>query len=478
MKVCVLQPDYSSSGVDYRHYDPLRDISALLPQHTVDHVALNKVTTYRQLKDLSHRGYDIFVNLCEGYLEWDVPSVDVVHSLDLLNLPYTGPPAHLYHVPKPLMKYVAHAAGVRTPAHGLVRDLEGAHAVAARLTFPLFVKPSHAGDSLGVDDHSLVHNESELLTKVRQTLEEYDELLVEEFVDGREFTVLVLAGSPDGGPCRCFTPVEYVFPPGPRFKTYALKTSDPHPDANIAVLDPALRGRLHDAARTVFTAFGGVGYARMDFRMAADGTLFFLELNFTCSVFYPAGYEGSADHILRFDAVGPSGFAELIIAEGIARHQWRQPPYRMQGNGVSGYGIFATRALAAGDLVFRGEGRAHRIITRRHVEAHWTGDDRVAFARYAVPLSGEVYALWDEDPLAWAPENHSCDPNTAYAGLNIVARRHIAVGEELTLDYGTMANEQSEPFNCTCGAPSCRGVVRGLPGNSVTAREAAAGISR
>jgi hypothetical protein len=42
MKVCVLQPDYSTSGVDYRHYDPPRDLSALLPGHTVDHVALRR----------------------------------------------------------------------------------------------------------------------------------------------------------------------------------------------------------------------------------------------------------------------------------------------------------------------------------------------------------------------------------------------------------------------------------------------------
>jgi D-alanine-D-alanine ligase len=84
-----------------------------------------------------------------------------------------------------------------------------------------------------------------------------------------------------------------------------------------------------------------------------------------------------------------------------------------------------------------------------------------------------VYALWDADPSGWAPQNHSCDPNTVYQGLEVIARRPIAAGEELTLDYATMLNEQSEPFDCHCGAPTCRGVVRGTPGNSVTARAAA-----
>src|SRR5690606_22048735 len=84
MRICVLQPDYSTAAVDYANYDPPRDLSALMPGHVVDHVALNKLTTYRQLKELSRKGYDIFVNLCEGYLEWDVPSIDVIHALDAL----------------------------------------------------------------------------------------------------------------------------------------------------------------------------------------------------------------------------------------------------------------------------------------------------------------------------------------------------------------------------------------------------------
>ncbi|NJO24968.1 MAG: hypothetical protein HC867_02995 [Bacteroidia bacterium] len=91
MKICVLQPDYSTSQVDYQYYDPRRDLSSLLPDAVIDHAALNKLTTYKQLKELSKKGYDVFVNLCEGYLEWEIPSIDVIHTLELLNLPFTGP---------------------------------------------------------------------------------------------------------------------------------------------------------------------------------------------------------------------------------------------------------------------------------------------------------------------------------------------------------------------------------------------------
>ena len=145
----------------------------------------------------------------------------------------------------------------------------------------------------------------------------------------------------------------------------------------------------------------------------------------------------------------------------------------MRGNAISGYGIFATTDLAAGDVVFRGEGRAQRIVTARHVQTTWNADDRLMFRRYGYPLSDELVALWDDDPTAWAPQNHSCEPNTECVGLDVVAIRAIAIGEELTLDYAEFMNEEGEPFACTCGAPSCRGRVSGTSGNSVTARESA-----
>ncbi len=173
MKICVLQPDYSTTNVDYKNYDPPRNLSALLPGHDVDHVFLNKLTTYSQLKDLSKKGYDVLVNLCEGYLEWEVPSIDVINTLDLLNLPYTGPNATLYDPPKPLMKYVAYCAGVKTPASVEVQSIDDVEEIVEKLTFPLFVKPAKAGDSLGIDELSKVNNEKELRAKLSAVLKEY-----------------------------------------------------------------------------------------------------------------------------------------------------------------------------------------------------------------------------------------------------------------------------------------------------------------
>ena len=457
LKVCVLQPDYSTSNVDYQYYDPPRDLSSLIPDAQVDHVLINKLTTYKQLLSLKEKQYDIYVNLCEGYLEWEVPSIDVIHTLDLLNLPYTGPTANLYDPPKELMKYVAYCEGVKTPSYHLVRSLDDIQGISA--TFPLFVKPSKAGDSLGIDQSSLIHNKEELLTKVDTLLKEYPELLVEEYIDGREFTVLV-AAKPEGKGCVSFKPVEYIFPEGFRFKTYSLKTSELHPGANIPCDNIDIENELRKAAEKIFNCFSGKGYARLDFRMNAKGEIFFLEINFTCSVFYTEGLEGSADFILNYDGIGKSGFLKHIIAEGIARHKRKQKAYAMKGNSIAGYGIYATRLIKEGEIIYRGEERAHRIVTKKHVEQHWNEEEEMNFKRYAYPISDTVFAIWDEEPGDWAPQNHSCDPNTRFDGLNTIAIKDIHIGEELTFDYATFLDKEMEPFQCQCGSSNCRGLIK------------------
>jgi len=209
----------------------------------------------------------------------------------------------------------------------------------------------------------------------------------------------------------------------------------------------------------------------MDFRMDEKGELYFLEINFTCSVFYTGGYEGSADYILRAGERGSAGFLLQIIEEGIARHARKQKKYRMKGNAISGYGIYASRFIECGEIIFTGEEKPHRLITRNFMEQHWSERDKKLFSQYALPISPEVYIIWDEDPTVWAPQNHSCRPNTIYDGLNVIALRHIEAGEELTLDYSHLLDEHAEPFDCNCGTPQCKKKIRGTAENSFTSKE-------
>ncbi|HUZ60423.1 MAG TPA: SET domain-containing protein-lysine N-methyltransferase [Hanamia sp.] len=461
IKVCVLQPDYSTSDVDYKNYDPPRYLATLLPECETDHVFLNKLSVYRQLRELKKKKYDVFVNLCEGYLDWSVPSIDVIHCLELLNLPYTGPNAVLYDPSKELMKYVAFCCGVNTPAYIKVTEENANENITSKLKFPLFIKPAKAGDSLGIDDDSLVNNETKLFERIHFLLKEYDEILVEEYIAGREFTVLVAAnaGSND---CTVYTPLEFVFPEGKKFKTYSLKTSELHKECNIACKDEYLSKQLKLAASKIFKEFNGVGYARMDFRVNDKMEIFFLEINFTCSVFYEDGYEGSADYVLMHEPGGKRAFLEHIIAEGIYRHQKKQKKYFLKGNAISGYGIYANKNISKDEIIFQNEGKPHRLITKKYVDKNWNAEEINVFRKYAWPVGNDVYVLWDEDPTGWAPQNHSCEPNTEYVGLNVIAYKNIKKGEELTLDYTTFLNDEMESFICNCGAPNCKKIIQGV----------------
>src|SRR5581483_9535957 len=125
------------------------------------------------------------------------------------------------------------------------------------------------------------------------------------------------------------------------------------------------------------------------------------------------------------------GFLRHIVNDGVARHRRRRKLYQRRGNAIAGFGIYAVRDIEPGEILFRGEERPHRLATWSHVQREWPLAQLDVFRRYALPTGGDVRILWDEDPAAWAPQNHSCDPNTAYRGLDLIAVRGIRAGEEL-----------------------------------------------
>lgn len=325
MSVCVLQPSYEGSDLLREHatLDPPRDLSRLVPEWQFTNLFLHKPTIAAQLREASRLDYDVYVNLCEGHLNWDVPSIDVIHALDSLALPYTGPPADLYEPRKENLKLTAGLADVASPPSVLARTMDDVTMAARQLMFPLFVKPNEGGDSWGIDDQSLCRDAAALAAKSAALLAGYDAVLIEQFLPGREFSVLVAADPATPDRPLAFRPIEFRFPAGERFKTYDLKNAQYHPELNVGVAEPDLEAELMDAARRVFMAFAGRGYCRMDFRLDAAGVPNVIDANFTCSVFYAEGFYGTADYILQHDGFGTANFLRHIVKEGIARHATR-----------------------------------------------------------------------------------------------------------------------------------------------------------
>ena len=239
---------------------------------------------------LTKRRPDLIFNCCEALAGNAAQEMNVAALFELLELPYTGSSAFTLGLllNKPMAKAVLAANGIRTPAYVVVET--GQDVSASRgLTFPLIVKPVAEDASVGIDDGSVVNDESALAERVRFVCREFGQpALVEEFISGREFNVSLLATSP----CE-FTPLaicEIVFdmlPAGrPRILGYDAKWNPAsafnHAKATRcpAQIDAEIADRIRQMSLDVARVVGLRDYGRVDLRLReSDQALFVLEVN-------------------------------------------------------------------------------------------------------------------------------------------------------------------------------------------------------
>ncbi len=438
------------------------DPSPWLPEHVCEYHLLQKATAARDVRDLVKRGrFDVFINLCDGAWDEDRAGIEVVQALERLGVAFTGANSAFFEPSRAAMKLVCHQSGVATPNFMFAPDLASAALAADTLRFPLIVKHPNSYASVGMTRDSRVGDRDQLLTQAARLIDEFGGVLIEEFIAGREFTVLIAENHEDPRRPIAFVPSELRFPPGETFKHHDLKWVDYATMTWEPVRDAALAARLQDMSRKQFLGLGGCGYGRCDIRMDQDGRLFMLEINANCGIFYPASDPGSADVILANDPAGHRGFLDMILAAAFARQRARARPWALRYVEGEGYGLYATRDIARGEAIEVHEERPVQLVTRRHIERNWDAERRRCIGEYAYPISDEVWAMWSDNPDEWKPINHSCDPNAWFDGLNLAARRPIARGAQITLDYATFVTDGLESFTCRCAAADCRGTIGG-----------------
>jgi D-alanine-D-alanine ligase len=188
--------------------------------------------------------------------------------LDLTGVPYTGS-GHLASalaMDKDLSKQLFRQAGVTT-ADWLMAPVAGGD-VGARLGFPVIVKPSKQGSTVGL---SIVRDPAQLQAAIDEALNFDDEVMVEAFIAGRELTVGILGG--DALPVGEIIPKHEIY-------DYECKYTPGMADERFpAELTSVEAARIQQDARAAFRALKLSGYARIDFRMAQDGRFYCLEAN-------------------------------------------------------------------------------------------------------------------------------------------------------------------------------------------------------
>ena len=462
MKICILDPSYENSDSPMKDYDPLSDVIRHLEGHECETVYIDKAKGVRQIVELSRRDFDVFINLCDGAWDEDRAGVEIVQTMERLGLAFTGATSSFFEPSRETMKKVCHFWGIKAPAYVVAVDGPSIELAARTLTFPLITKHPNSYSSIGLTKESRVETPAALKEQAEKMIAAFGSTLIEEFIDGREFSVLVVENADDEHEPYAYRPVEFLFPRGESFKHFDLKWKDYEAMTCIQCEDDELAARLEDMSRKLFTGLNGAGYGRCDIRMNAAGELFMLEINPNCDIAYPLEEAaGTADLILLYEPWGHREFFEKIIKAALKRRQRAHQNWHLALDSKSRYGMYALEKIKTGGPIVAHEEQPHVLVSQKHVRENWKAEQQHWFSEYAYPLTDEVFVSWSPDPEHWKPINHSCDPNAWLEGMNLVARRVIKAGEEITIDYATFYNERMGDFVCHCGATDCRGIIKG-----------------
>lgn len=189
--------------------------------------------------------------------------------LDVVGVPYTGsgPLGSAIAMDKDIAKRLFQLAAIPTP-RWLMTPPALSVAEVQRLGWPVVVKPSKQGSTVGL---SIVRAPEELSDAIAVAERYDDEVMVEEFIPGRELTVGVLDGEAlavgEIVPRHEIFDYECKYTPGMSEEIFPAPIPDP-----IASECRRLALRAHEALKLG-------GYSRVDFRLAPSGELFCLEVN-------------------------------------------------------------------------------------------------------------------------------------------------------------------------------------------------------
>ncbi len=188
--------------------------------------------------------------------------------LDSAGVRYTGSGAlgSALAMDKDLSKTLFRAAGVRTP--DWLMAPAPADQVEVTLGMPVIVKPSKQGSTVGL---TLVKERAALPAAVALAYQHDDEVMLERFIAGREFTVGILGDDA--------LPVGEIIPKNELYDYEAKYTAGMAREVFPASLSKASTTLVQRQAQLAFRALKLRGYARIDFRMTGDGTFYCLEAN-------------------------------------------------------------------------------------------------------------------------------------------------------------------------------------------------------
>ena len=343
MKVWVLAPylQKSDENIDYYY-----DFSQSIAEYTSAFEELGvewvwqpiTISDYAQIIDNivaekeSGAVFPIVFNICDGDEINGTPGISVVKLLEQNGLVYTGADEYFYDITtsKIPMKLAFDKAGIATARweaiHSADQQIAG---IFERLGTPLIVKPAVSGGSMGLGIKNVVNNTADLQTQIDLMFAGYrgwdlttDGIVVESFINGNEYTTLIVGSYDQPELATIYNPVQRVFHPSLPAEERILsfdrlwevyEEENPMPnDGNFyeyEAPDPSLLEELKKISWDAFAATKGKGYTRVDIRQdSITGKLYVLEVNAQCGLSEDEDYT-SIGAILR---LSNKTFSELV----------------------------------------------------------------------------------------------------------------------------------------------------------------------
>jgi len=256
---------------------------------------------------LARDGVTLVFNLCDGTEADGYPGVEVVDGLEERAIPYTGAGPQFYRVTtsKAASKSLFVRHGVPTAPYRLLRDACELDAAIAQIGFPLFIKPDVSAGSYGVQVDSVCYDRAAAAAKIAQVRaglhgQNFADggVLAEAFIEGREFTVLLVEDERAPRGLRALPACERVFdarvPTRERFLAFERYWELPEENRPLPPGEPyywyalapaGMQGELADLSRRAMRAVGGESYARVDIRRdERTGAFHVLEVNAQCGL--------------------------------------------------------------------------------------------------------------------------------------------------------------------------------------------------
>ena len=282
MKVIVLFDGISALGKspDLAILETVEAVEAVLSADGHEAVRIPVNPDGRWIERVRRAKPDLAFNLCEGIDGVASLESSVISSLELLGIPCTGSGSWTTSIclRKHVVNTMLDAARLPVPRFGVARVGEPLPSVG----YPAICKPAAEDASLGVEQRSVVKSTRALSMRVTEMHEEWDDVIVQRFVAGREVNVGIL-----GSEVLPIAEIDFSAMPDEYWRIVSYRSkwqtgsdedlgSVPHCPADLPAELTAELGRIALAAWRVV---GGRGYGRVDMRIDESGRPWILEVN-------------------------------------------------------------------------------------------------------------------------------------------------------------------------------------------------------